>query len=216
MRLDTEAQYQRLLRSYKKLHAIGTDMGSTTLEMGGTDARDTTHAFFNDCQTFKNWLKKDPRVLPIDVEKHVSSSRALSLVVNVRHALEHALPKLQTGSTKVRTRAQAYRIDVEWIIDLPGTRPLQLLGEEANLDFYRGTSLIGRVRCCAATRIAGGDRLVISRNGPLAASTGRTITSSRLILVMGGKEYNALQLAEDCISEWRTFLTANRISFAEE
>lgn len=216
MRIDAETQWQRLIRSYRKLMALGTDMESTTLEMGGSEARDATQTFFHDCQTFKNWLKKDSRVVPADLEKYVLSSRALSLVVNLRHALEHALATVQTGSTRKRTRPRPYRVIVEWIIDIPGTRPLQMRQVEERLNLYRGTSLVGCVRCCPKEKLANNDRFTIARDGPLTRSTGRTITSSRLIVLMDGREYNTVQLGTDCISEWRTFLATNSITLADE
>jgi hypothetical protein len=214
MRLDAETQYQRLLRSYRELVTIGTDMGTSSLEMGGTDARDATQTFFNDCQTFKNWLKKDPRLRAADVEKYISASRALSLVINLRHALEHAAPVMRTSSRKARSRSQPYRIIVEWTIDIPGTRPIRMTRAEERLNFYRGTSLVGCIICAPPERLANNDRMTIARDGPLTRSTGRTITSSRLILLMDGKEYNAVQVAADCIAEWQTFLASNAIVFA--
>ncbi len=216
MRIDAETQWQRLIRSYKKVVALATDMGSTTLEMGGTDARDATVTFFHDCQTFKNWLRKDPRVSTEDLEKYVSSTQALSVVVNLRHALEHALTAVQTGSTRKRTKPRPYRIIAEWIIDFPGTRPLQMKQVEERLNFYRGTSLVGCIRFRAKDKLANNDRFTIARDGPLTKSTGRAVTSSRLTVLMDGREYNTAQLATDCVSEWRTFLTSKSIALADE
>ena len=216
MNIDAETQYQRLVRSYKKMVTIATDMGSSTLEMGGTEARDATQTFFNDCQTFKNWLKKDQRIDAAALEEYVLSSGALSLVVNLRHALEHALPTVQAGSTKKRRPGRPYRIIVDWVIDLPGTRPLRTVQDQEHLNFYRGTSLIGRVKGCAPKKLANSDILTIARDGTVTRSTGRATTSSRLILLMDGKENDTVQLAGECISEWRRFLAAKGIVFAED
>lgn len=119
MKYEAEQQYQRMLRSHEKLKAIGTDIGRG-IEMGAPEARDAAQAFFADCQTFKNWLKKDPRVRPKDVEDHIGSSKALSLAIDFRHDVEHA------GSNAPRRSGdQLERLIMAYTIDLPGNQPLQ-------------------------------------------------------------------------------------------
>ena len=126
MTYDAEEKYQSMLRAHAKLVAIATDVGKTCV-IGDPAAKDATNAFFMECYHLKDWLKKDPRIKPVDVEAFITGSKFLSLAADLCNSLKHA------GLDRPpRSGEQLDKINMAYTIDIP---------EQAQIKFDRSPSV---------------------------------------------------------------------------
>ncbi len=88
MDYSAKDQYCAMKRSYEKLRKVNMDNGNSISYM---DAKDVSTAFFNDCYSLKECLKKDASILLTEsVENFINQGTALCLAVDYCNAIKHA------------------------------------------------------------------------------------------------------------------------------
>jgi len=88
MEFNASNKYRSMQRAYEKLRKIQTNNGN---EISNADSQDAVENFFNQCYHFKDWLKKDSRILlQLDVEEFITSSPCLSLAADYCNMFKHA------------------------------------------------------------------------------------------------------------------------------
>ncbi len=186
MDYNAEAQYQSMIRYYEVIRRLATDIGKTVV-IGDYAAVDATKSFFVECYHFKDWLKKDSRITrPQDVEDCINASHSLSLAADLCNSLKHA------GLDKTpRSGMNLDRINMAYSLDLPSTI------EPGQIKFERNPS--------------DGDTITISYSN----RAGRPIATAKVVLTVGGKTYDALGVAAECVNDWDDFLLNHKIRFAK-
>jgi hypothetical protein len=87
MEYKAKDKYGSMMRAYERLKRISINNGNS---ISNADARDSAEEFFNQCYHFKDWLKRDARImLTEDVEKYISASGPLSLAADFCNSLKH-------------------------------------------------------------------------------------------------------------------------------
>jgi hypothetical protein len=87
---DTIDQFERIKRSLTKITAMALHPGSN-LVMGDPEPIDLVRVFFIECQNFKDYLKKDPKIAnPEMVESFIDGSPMLKLCIDIGNAFKHA------------------------------------------------------------------------------------------------------------------------------
>ncbi len=185
MRFDAKEQYEKMQRSLKVLEALASDIGKRVV-IGDHAAPDATRHFFEDCYHLKDWLKKDSRVSnPQSIEAYVTSSQALSLAADLCNSFKHA------GLDRApRSGATLDKINMAYSLEIPNTT------EPGHIEFKQQPS--------------DGDTFTISRSN----RSGSPVATAKVVLTIGGKQYDAVVLAKKCVSDWDSFLKAAGIQFA--
>ncbi len=186
MNYDAEDQYQSMLRAYSSLRALATDVGKTAI-IGDHAAGDAAKSFFMACYHFKDWLKKDSRIKrPNDVEDFIGEHSALSLAADLCNSLKHA------GLDRTpRSGMHLDQINMAYSLDIPEG------GEPGSVKANRNPS--------------DGDTITISTS----KRKGDPIATAKVVLTIGGKRYEAPELAAQCIEDWKAFLHTQGLQFAE-
>ncbi|MBI5404039.1 MAG: hypothetical protein HY959_11615 [Ignavibacteriae bacterium] len=185
MKYNAEDKYQSMYRAYKKLLSIATDIGKTVV-VGDHAASDATQTFFNDCYHLKDWLKKDSRIKkPNEVENFINKSLSLSLAADLCNSFKHAgLDK------KSRTGNNLDKINMAYSLDLSNSAEPGFIKAVKNFNH--------------------GDTVKISRS----LRKGYPVATAKVILTIGSKQYDAVDLATKCIKDWNSFLNSKGIKFS--
>lgn len=185
MKYDLKDKYESMMRSYNELVALATDIGKT-VEIGDHTAKDAANLFFAECYHFKDWLKKDARILrPQDVEDCISKGSALALAADLCNSHKHA------GLNKCpRSGEHLEKINMAYSLDISSSKELGVI------KFVQNPS--------------DGDTITISRSN----REGSPIATASVVFTIGGTRYNALSVANNCVKEWKEFLCNHGISFS--
>jgi len=183
---NAEDQYESMVRAYEALRALATYIGKTAV-IGDHAAGDATKSFFMECYHLKDWLKKDSRIkCSKDVEDFINKSHALSLAADLCNSLKHA------GLDKPpRSGLHLDRINMAYSLDIPAS------AEPGLIKITRNPS--------------DGDTITISRSNRM----GQPIATAKVVLTIGGKKHEALEVATMCVKDWDTFLKAQGIQFSD-
>jgi hypothetical protein len=186
MNYNAEDKYQNMVRAYEALRALATDVGRTAV-IGDHAAGDAATSFFVECYHLKDWLKKDSRIKrPEDVEDFISKSDALSLAADLCNSLKHA------GLNKTpRSGMHLDQINMAYSLDIPAST------EPGFIKMTRNPS--------------DGDTITISRSNRM----GRPVATAKVVLTIGGKKHEVLDVAAQCVKDWDAFLAAQGIQFSK-
>jgi hypothetical protein len=185
MTYDAEEKYQAMLRAHARLVAMAADIGKACV-IGDPAAKDATSAFFMDCYHLKDWLKKDGRIKPRDVETFITNSKALSLAADLCNSLKHA----GLGARAPRSGARLDKINMAYTVDVSASEAASVTIAKIPSD--------GDTIAFSATR----------KNGP-------AIATAKVILTIGGTKYAAPDLADSCVKEWDASLASQGVQFAK-
>jgi len=186
MNYNAEDQYQSMVRAHEALRALATNVGKTAV-IGDHAAGDAAKSFFIECYHLKDWLKKDSRIKrPKDVENFISKSHALSLGADLCNSLKHA------GLNKTpRSGMYLDKINMAYSLDIPAST------EPGFIKMTRNPS--------------DGDTITISRSN----RTGSPVATAKVVLTIGGKKYEAFDVATQCVKDWDAFLATQGIQFSK-
>lgn len=187
MDFKPESQYLAMMRAYEALRLLATDTGSSSV-MGHAPA-DAARRFFLDCYNLKDWLKKDVRIQdPRSVELYVSGSIHLSIAADICNTFKHAgLDSPPRGIGKLD------QMNVAHTLLMPAGMP-------------QGTAL-GQVKM--EKQPDDGDSIRLGTKFGLR----RAVATARVVLTVAGKQYDAFQVATECVAAWDRFLKRSGLQF---
>lgn len=185
MEYKIEEQYDSMIRAYENLRILATNIGKTAV-IGDRTAVDATTSFFMNCYHFKDWLKKDSRIqCPKNVEDFISNSYALSIAADLCNSFKHAGIKSDPRSGK-----PLEKINMAYSLDIP------LGSDPAYIQFSRNPS--------------DGDTITISQS----IRAGGPVATAKVVFTLGGISYDAIEVADECVRQWNSFLESRGISVA--
>lgn len=188
VKYDPEEQYQSMIRAFREVEALATNLGKHAV-IGDDVVLDKAKTFFYQCYHFKDWLKKDARIhRSQDVEDFINSSHSLSITADLCNSFKHA------GLNRpARSGQNLSQINMAYSIDMP----LGLKGTHTLVEFKKNPT--------------DGDTFRVSHT----KREGNPIATAVVILTIGSKKYNALDIAKQCLHDWQQFLLIQGISFTE-
>ncbi len=189
MEYHPEDQYIATKYSYNELMSLANDVGDTAI-LGYQRPKEAARNFFINCYHLKDWLKKDKRIGdPKKVEKYVDSCAGLRIAKIICNSLKHAgLSKKADENLELAKINLAIRLDVPYKHD-------------------------AKAFITAERNVEDGDTIEIF-SSTRSIRKNKAISTYSIIITIGEKKYNALELAVDCMREWDDFLKSNNLDFS--
>ena len=183
MNYSAEEQYQSMHRAFERVRTLATDIGKTAV-IGDHAAADATKAFFTECYHFKDYLKKDLRIAPAEVETFVTASRALSMAADLCNSFKHAgLNRPPRSGMQLDQINMAYSLILS-VTDEPGMISM-------------------------ARQPSDGDTIAIGRSNLI----GPPVATAKVVLTIGGNKHDAVAVATQGLADWDSFLASKGIQF---
>lgn len=188
MNYNAEDQYQSMVRAFAEIELLATNLGKHAV-IGDDAVLDKAKVFFQQCYHLKDYLKKDPRIKNAkDVEAFINKSDALSIAADICNSFKHA------GLTKPpRSGRPLTKINMAYSIDTP----MGITGKHLFAEFKKNPN--------------DGDTVFVSRSN----RKGVPIATATVVFTMDKLTRNAIDLARECIADWRRFLLGNGVVFDE-
>jgi hypothetical protein len=187
MDYPAEEKYQRMIRAYKRLKKLATNAGKNAV-IGSPDARDATDAFFLLCYHLKDHLKKDVAIKrPQDVEDHINKSKPLSRAADLCNSSKHA-----GLNTHPRSGDLLNDINMAYTLYVPAGGSAKVRIKKVPRD--GGTLTVARVPVPTGTKA-------------------KSWATAKIILTIGAKQYDALDLATECVRDWDAFLKTHGLAY---
>lgn len=187
MDYPAEEKYQRMIRAYNRLKKLATNAGKNAV-IGSPDARDAADAFFLLCYHLKDHLKKDAAIRrPQDVEDHINNSKPLSRAADLCNSSKHAgLNRPPRSGDLLNAINMAYTLHVP----AGGTAKVKMKKQPRDGD----TFTVGRVAVPRGTKA-------------------KSWATAEVVLTIGTKQFDALDLATECVRDWDAFLKTHGLTY---
>lgn len=183
-------QYARMRRSREALREVGT----TATAVGSDVARDRLFHFFQDAYHLKDWIKNDPSVQGVAVERAITAELAVcaDLANGTKHfGLDSARrPGPRTGDPLTAFVSQSVTVAAPTATSTAGAAG--------------GVVTIGP----AGSRQASGSSATVDAASVYGPS-GHTVHAWEV--ESGGQVWDAQVLADEVVQAWETWLTTERL-----
>ncbi len=188
MNYGAEEQYQSMVRAFEEVELLATNLGKHAV-IGDDAVLDKAKAFFQQCYHLKDYLKKDPRIKNAqDVETFINKSNALSIAADICNSFKDAGLNKRPRSGRPLTKINmAYSMDM----------PVGMKGTHTFAEFKKNPN--------------DGDTIFVSHSN----RTGVPIATATVVFTMDKLTRNAIDLARECVADWRKFLATHGIVFSE-